>query len=178
MKVAYLKITTWVGSAVGYAQHYYGTIYFGDNQWSAKTPKKDVKFKIDSRQAIEFNKEEPDLIRMGLGNKPGDMSTRFTDRDMLIKKGTKLFKKDPKGCDVLLEGDSGYVDPHKMLAGPKDVMEKGNKLYEEFEEYDGWGCKPEEEKDVRRISNAWSDATGIYQEYKEEGTNESNTTKK
>lgn len=167
MKVAYLKITTWVNSYAVMAEHYYGEIIFGDNQWSKETPKEEVEYAMSYTEAVRMNKSDSmRMIPFNLKRKEGDKSGAFKDRDRLIEEAIKLFKKDSKGFNVLLEGGPDYIDPHKMLIGPENMTEKANKIYEQFESYNGWGCEPSEEKIVQSISNDWSDITGLYKEYR------------
>lgn len=155
MKTAHLVILTWKDSIAAFgAVHYYGKIRFG----------KDSKDLVD----VEFILTKDDATKMNMDRDAdiygryhaGESSDAFTDKKKLIKEAIKLFKKDSHGYDILLEGDHCIVDPQKIIYGPKDVMIRANIIYEEFENYDGWGCNEEDEPKVREICDNWDEVLG------------------
>ena len=158
MKTAYLEITTWVGSSiVWYAKHYYAKIRFGDGTVN-------VRCKLAKKETGKLNVESREDFFPGSKYRVGEETTRFSNKKKLIREAIKLFKKDPHGYDVLLEGDHCWADPMKMLVGPKDVMGKANSLWELFERRKGWDCPEEEEKEVRKITNKWDKIVGVFYE--------------
>jgi hypothetical protein len=167
LKPAYLKVTTWVDTVAVMAEHYYAEIIFGENQWSRETPKARVTYLLSSRDAIRMNKaDDTRLIPLGIKHKPGEESKRFTDRDKMVKAAIKLFEKDPKGFDILFDGETGYIEPKRMLVGPNDIKDKANELYEKWHEAED-GEQHENPK-ARKLRREWEDLTGMYLQFRQE----------
>jgi hypothetical protein len=155
MKKAYLHIITWVGTIVMYADHYYGSIRFGDERV-------EVRYKLTVADAKRFNRAESGAIGPRTIRKynPGDESTRFSDRNKLIKEAIKLFKKDDHGYEILIEGDNSICDPQKILVGPNKIKAEANALCDEFDHYCGWDCRSEDECRVDDICKKWESIVG------------------
>ncbi len=143
MKKAYLQITTWKGTLVWYAAHYYGCLRFGDERV-------DLQDKLTEAGAKRFNKAERDSLYK---YKAGDETDRFSDEEKLIKSAIELFKKDDHGYEILLKGDNSYCDPKKVLAGSPEIMVEANKLFDQYEENGGWDCINKQK--IERICEQW-----------------------
>ena len=157
MKIAFLEIKTWVDSVAVFAQHYYGKIKCYDGH--DRCEEINIETKLLSFEAANLNKAEglrAELYRFKY--KKGDTTESFLNKSKLISCAKQFFHKElkPKGYVVLLKGSSGTIDPQEMIVGSSELKKKCNLLYEEFESYDGWGCKTEEEKQVRKISDDWN----------------------
>ncbi len=149
MKIAYLKVSSWVGSACVWAEHYYGVIKVDDKRFDITTPLT----KAEAKRLNDGEKyKDPDLRSQ---YKAGEDSGRFTDKAKLTKAGIKLFNKNPRGYTILLEGSDAVLDPQEMLVGPPDIIGEANVLWKQFEEYNGWGCHREEAEKVQSICDAW-----------------------
>ncbi|MCK5291274.1 MAG: hypothetical protein KAR39_04570 [Thermoplasmata archaeon] len=149
MKIAYLKVSTWVGSACVWAEHYYGVIKIEDQRY-------DVTALLSKAEAERLNRGEdykdPDIRSQ---YKAGEESGRFTDKAELFKAGIELFNKYHRDYTILLGGSDAILDPQEMLVGPPDIIGEANVLWKQFEEYNGWGCHRGEEKKVQSICDAW-----------------------
>jgi hypothetical protein len=151
MKAAYLKILTWADSLiVMFAEHYYGTLYFG------KDDKVEFEYRLTQSDAKHFNKSEKDcIVPMKVRYRSGQSSKRFLDKGLLIQMGIDEFKKNSRGCKLLILGDSSICDPQKVLVGPENLMDRMNRICEEFEKFNGWECAKEDEKKVQRLCDKW-----------------------
>jgi hypothetical protein len=145
MKIVYLYITTWKGSCVGWAKHYYGSLWHNGKRTEVSIP-------MTVSDAKNLNKEDDYNYY-----KRGDMLSRFENKEQLIRAAIKLYKKLYPETDLLIEGSSATLDPQKVLVGPLKLKNKLNDLYKQFEAYNGWGCNPEDEPAVSRISNQWEE---------------------
>lgn len=158
MKTSYLEIFTWAGSSVvWFAKHYYGKIWFGDKNI-------DVEYVLIKKDTTKLNIDSREDFFPGSKYKIGETTSRFLDKERLIKEAIKLFKKDSYEYDVLLEGDHCTCDPQKMLIGPDGISEKANLIWEQFESYDGWNCQKSEEQEVRKICDRWDEIVGKHWE--------------
>jgi len=150
--IAYLEITTWVGSSVVYGEHYYGKIFFGQDYV-------DVYTILTRTEAIKLNKaEEWSVFPYGIRYKQGEETSRFTDKKKLIKCATEVFNKKikPKGFNILLECSKCIIDPCYMIIGPDNIKSKANKLWKQFEKFNGWECDKVNESKVQKICDEWS----------------------
>lgn len=153
-KIAYLDIRTWVGTYyVWYAQHYYGHIEFGNKKVELYT-------KLTAEEAEKMNKKDSSLLPAAQ-YKEGEQTSRFTDKNLLIVEAIKEFAKNSHGYEILIEGESAVCDPQRMLVGPEEMMEKANSIWEEFESFDGWNCRKEQEPLVEEICKRWEEVVGI-----------------
>jgi len=108
MKKAYLEITTWKGTFVWYADHYYGSLRFGDER-------------------IDVNCKPTG----------GDEPCGFTDEEKLVKSATELFKQDSHGYEILIKGSSHVCFPQKILVGPSEIKAEANGLYNQYVNHEG-----------------------------------------
>lgn len=155
MKIAFLHITTWVNSYDMFAQHYYGRIVFDDKE------SVDVDFTLTKADAAKLNKKERDsLTRIPSNYEAGETSGRFDSKERLYEEAIKLFNSDPHGCEILLVGEPYVYDPMEMIVGPEEIIKEANVLWENFEEFDGWGCSKQEEPVVQTICDMWEELVG------------------
>jgi len=153
MKAAFLEIRSWTDSGVVWAEHWYGSLYFGDKRV-------DVHYVLNEVEAKKLNKADNLLGRGILSYNVGEETSRFLSKEKLVKEAIKLFNQDPHGYDILLEGEHYVLDPMKMLVGPEILLKEANQIWKQFESFDGWNCKREEEKEVKEICDQWDILVG------------------
>lgn len=128
----YLEVSSWVGTSAIGAQHYYGWLRSGDQE-------EQVKRVLTEAEAARLNKAER---RMGRDEyaiwKPGDECPAFLDKEPLIAAAMASWKTLYPHADILVLGQRVVAEPQRILAGPKDVMDRVNDWYDEMEwnEYD------------------------------------------
>lgn len=149
--IAYLKITTWKESTVTMAEHYYGDLIMGLEYIT-------VTYILDQGAVKRLNRTEEFRMVPSLGRHiVGDDSSQFFTEEGLKKKAIEKFKEDQKGFKYLLCGDNSIAEPQEMLVGPEPLMGKANQLWAEFEAFNGWDCKEEEETAVQKLSDSWEE---------------------
>ncbi len=139
--VAFLEILTWVGC---FGHHYYGTLKFRKKRFNVtyKLTSKQVKILMDGEKHPYF-----------FEYKAGEMSERFLDIDLLIRRAKRTWKKELPNAKVLLEGNSGVVDPQKCIgAVDNELKKKLNKLWSAAKEIDYWA----DEEKMQIIHDKWS----------------------
>lgn len=132
--VVYLRGTTWVGSSVCCAEHWYGRF-----AWQ-KTRDVDVEH--------ELTQEEADRLNVGddwATYKPGDMSTRFFSLESMIDAARATWKLHFPEAKLLILGDPGTHEPQQVIDGPSRLMALITTLWQECEELGWWdgGHEPE-----------------------------------
>ena len=114
MKILHVKITTWAGMSVG-ATHYYGDIVF-----PYEDHKDDIKltFLLTKRDVLLLHKKER-MYAPSYRTKYiiGEESSRFDTKEEIEKAGIKYYEENLKKKYLLLvRGDSGIIEPQKILA--------------------------------------------------------------
>lgn len=151
MKIAYLRITTWVDSAIVFGQHYYGKLIIGKNEIDVETDP------LTENEVKQLNKANSFKIIPNLPefrHKVGDIVTLFLNKERLKEQAIKLFKKEGIGYDILMEGDSCYIGPNEIFAGPENIMKEGNKLYKEWKEIEDI---KENDIEIRKVTDKWQE---------------------
>jgi hypothetical protein len=153
---AVLHVTSWVDSDVVYGQHYYGRLTasgFEDIE---------VQYALGLTDAEALNGHlNEDELAAGCQYTVGELSSRFLALDKLHEEAVKLLKSLDNWPDILLQGDMATCDPQECLAHPDEQTRlKLNAIVDRFEEFDGWGCKKEEENEVQGICDEWDELIG------------------
>ena len=69
-------------------------------------------------------------------------------------------------CIILLEGRFGVADPQRVIDGPKNVMKRGNKLYDEAESIDFY---ENDEERMIKLSEEWDILLEKYRGFRYKG---------
>lgn len=155
LKLAYLRITTWVGT-VACGQHYYGEIEADD---------------LDKEIDVELVCTESDARKLNVDEewahdfkcKGGDTSIRYFDKDRLVSDAVRLFLTHPnlKDFDLLLLGNKYVADPMKPLACTDSRLKaRLEGIFDRFKYLGGFDCKVEDEREANRLYRRWRKLLG------------------
>ena len=145
MKILHLKITTWAGMSIG-ATHYYGDILFPYDKH-----KEDIKlsFILTKRDVLLLHKKER-MYALSYRTKYiiGEESSRFDTKEEIEKAGIKYYEENlKKKYSILVLGDSGIMEPQKILAynckSPQQIklIEKINEIALQYDHEDACDTK-------------------------------------
>jgi len=148
--IVFLTITTWVGTCVIGADHYYGRLRPLNGNQSF-----DVSYKLSKEDAKNLNRGiKPENVK-SIGYKEGDESERFRSRKKLIAEAKKQFKKRFPKAKVLVLGDRGIIEPQEILVGPREFKSKINRLAKEYDKLD-WDIDEDQPK-IRKLEGEWQE---------------------
>jgi hypothetical protein len=137
--VCYLRISTFVGSCVWCATHWYGKLICGKK-------KIDVLCTLTQEAADRFNQADPSTNPYRAGETTG----RFPSKIALIT--AAMIQWQQTGARFLIQGDPATWEPQWVLAGPEDVRTRINAIFAECEQLGWWGKNADK---VGRLSNKW-----------------------
>lgn len=104
-------------------EHLYGSLHgYKDGQY--KTVR--LSYPLNRSQAQKINKKD----RSKFPYKAGQKTERFFKEEDIRNVAIECWKKEFPNALALNIGHSGIADPQEMLAGPKELVLKVNKLYE------------------------------------------------
>jgi hypothetical protein len=125
--VCYLRITTWAGSRVCSAQHWYGTLSCGPRPRGEH----DVQYILSQADADRLNNSDGDY-------RAGEESGRFFSKDALIEAALACWQQHFPKARLLIEGTADTLEPQPVLAGSPDIAARINQLWRECEELGWW----------------------------------------
>jgi hypothetical protein len=85
----------------------------------------------------------------------GGKTIRFRKKDTLLAAARRWFKQNAERSAVMTIGSHCVLDPQQILCGRESIKAAANKLWRQFESYNGWSCTKEEEPAVKLICDAW-----------------------
>lgn len=134
-QVTYLEITSWIGMSPE-AVHYYGSLKNDDERV-------DLTRTLTRRDVSELRKtirrQYPGAFELyASGIEVGSKYTGFDTHAELIDLAKSTYRNHFPDSSILLVGRSSVCDPQKMVDGPADLMTAANKIYEEFESFEGY----------------------------------------
>lgn len=147
--MAYLSITTWVGTAAWGATHYYGKITCGQE-------KIEVERVLSEKEAAELNASEKETHPISAFQyEAGDKTERFTSEKALIDAAKAQYKELFPQAEFLILGDSYVSQAQPIIAGDMDRLEvkRINEIHEEGESISGWDGS--QRKRMRIITDEW-----------------------
>lgn len=158
-KWVFLEITTWIGTGALGAQHYYGNLkiegWYDDDSRSIELTRI-----LTTRQAVRANRyrSSDDPLRVC----PGDVSSGFDDKDEIRKLALSMWRERFPEAEILVEGRTSIAEPIEVLAWPghEDKMAQANKLWEAFEDLDGFYYR-KNEKQAQALADQWDELMGL-----------------
>ena len=137
IEVAVLEVTSWVGSGICFAEHYYGKLKGSlakkgeKSQWTniQSWEEIEVEYTLTAKEAAALNKEAAEGGMLAANYQVGEMSTRFFSEEKLMVCAIELARS--LGYDALVRGSYSCCSPQKILFGPK--MDQLNAIWERYE---------------------------------------------
>src|ERR1700682_5889941 len=108
IKIVWLQISSWVGSSVWYAEHYYGRLISGSYADKNRTEEQ-VQKPMTASEARERNKEnhrKGDSWKF----KKGDMTGQFISEQDVVDAAVEMWKEKFPDGQVLIRGFAGTLD--------------------------------------------------------------------
>lgn len=141
LKLGLVEIRTFVGSSVGWAEHYSGTLYIDNEEIT-------LEYQLNKSQAKKMS--EPDFKW-----NVGDTTSRFfSEKDLLLK--LVEVAKDHK-LDIVVNGSLSTCQAQPIVYNTNrlsGLTKKLNNLYEQCEALGFWD-RPENEAKVEKLNKQW-----------------------
>ncbi len=147
-KIVFCTVTTWVGSSVCYAEHFYARL----RRRSRKGPEEiDLEYRVNSEEAKKLN--EDDTLGTSAEYKAGETSERFFCLSKIKRVAAREYKKLMPGSELLILGASTTMEPQEILGGPPGLRRPANVIFRRCERL-GWWDKGNDTT-VQGLSDKW-----------------------
>jgi len=132
-EVVCLSITTFVGTCVMGAVHWYGRLHWRvPEDAEHRYCQRDVNYVLGTESAARLSEWDAD----GPPYKVGDTSIRFFSEEHLRLTAQRTWKTVVPRGRVLIVCQSGELGPVEVLAGPSKLIRLGNQLWQSWEKID------------------------------------------
>lgn len=132
--VCYLRITTWVGTTVFGAEHWYGRLISGPRKdWKDHSNEVEVEHVLTADEAKRLNEGDEFSTY-----EAGGTSTRFFHKEDLIAEAVECYRAHFPRAKLLIEGDPTTLEPQLILDGPFDLAVKINSIVDECNVLGWW----------------------------------------
>lgn len=151
LKTVYLEIASWQGISMG-AQHYYGELVSREEDGHRTVKLTRI---LTSRQAAKANRYRSSDSFLNV--KAGQESEGFDEKEEIIELALKVWLNHFPDAQILIQGRITVAEPQEILACPAypQIIEPANKLYEEFESFEGYHYKRNWQK-AEEIDDKWT----------------------
>jgi len=149
--IVYCEISTYIGTSVAWAEHWYGTLVAG----SAGT-KRGLPNRVELKQALTGTGAERMTRRENDGTtwEVGEETNKFFFEDHVKSVAIEKYKLLFPGATILVDGRHGVCDPQPILDGPLDIVRTANRFVQRAHEV-GWWEGDEDAMQV--ICDEWDD---------------------
>lgn len=131
LKLAHLKISTYIGNSIG-ATHYYGTIQYNDENF-------DLVYKLTEGSAGRLNVLRAKVWgNIGYRYRVGDPYRGFDSLEQVRKEAIRVWRTFAPDAVVLVEGSECEIDPQPCLDGPPELKTRINAFVERAEAVGGY----------------------------------------
>lgn len=141
--IAYLRITSFMGMCID-AVHFYGHLRMGNVEHPLQRA-------MNATEARELS------IKDGVTYREGDPTGRFDNREQLIAEAKKQWRQLLPLALYLVEGDPGYVEPHRLLAHFPGLEKQAAKISALWERQELLGPDPYRyaPEEAEELSTQW-----------------------
>ena len=148
--IVYCEISTYIGTSVAWAEHWYGTLVVGGAGWSKKglPDRLELKQTLTGTGAARMNRRE------GGDWEAGEETNKFFDEDRVKSVAIEKYKLLFPGATILVDGRHSVCDPQPLLDGPIDTVQTADLFVAEANDVGRWEG---DEDAMREICDRWDD---------------------
>jgi len=129
--IVYCEITTWIGTSVGWAEHWYANLVC--DRGSVKScERKELKQTLTESGAARMNRRE------GGNWEGGEETNKFFEEEDVRREAIMRYTLMFPGATILVDGRHGVCDPQPILDGPEEIMATANRFAGRANEVGWW----------------------------------------